>query len=94
MVVGFANGSASLLCVVLMRYMPELKAFRTVAFTLIISMSLFLFISSSESIASPLLTYTIVTFGSLGATGMINSFLLVAELRVPPQSFSAMLVIL
>jgi len=94
MVVGFANGSASLLCVVLMRYMPELKAFRTVAFTLIISMSLFLFISSSESIASPLMTYTLVLFGSLGATGMTSSFFLVAEMRVPPQSFSAILVIL
>jgi len=76
-----------------MRYMPELSAFRTAAVTLALAMSLFLFISTNAE-ASPLMIYTLVLFGSLGSTGMTNSFFLVAEMRVPPQSFSAILVIL
>jgi len=94
MVVGVANGSSSLIVAVLLKIMPELRAFRSVGTTFVVSMSLFILLSSRADASFPLLTYISILVGSFGATGMTSSFFLVAEMRVPPQNFSATLVIL
>jgi len=94
MVNGFANSSAALCAGVIMKFLPELSAFRSVASLSVISMSFYVFVSMRDSAAPSSLLYTIILFGSLGATGMCNTFLLVVEMRVPPQNFSAVFVLL